>query len=224
MNTQGARMVYNNAIRSVMKAFGLPSPSAVLKNFKLTQSSLRLELPYVIGNNQYNFNVLVNQAQPAINNTEVRLNLQDSFVLSSLGFFSGLPSSAVDNTFKLDTYLNTTKYGAADALAMQVIYNSTLQLSVNRNVLIPNWDMWKHWYVPQTQQTVSPLVAGDDDSQYRGAEDGFYPVEPNITLIGSKNTQIGLNINGPGISAIAANSRVILLLRGVLVQNSTVVS
>lgn len=221
MTGQAARMVFNNSIRSVMKAFSLPNASAVLKTFKLTQSTLRLELPFVTGNNLFNFNILVNDAQPPINNTEIRLNLQDSFVLSSLGFFCGLPTGATDNTFKLDTYLNPFIY--ANAIPMRAIYNATMQLSVNRNVLIPEWDMWKHWYAPETQQTAA-AGAGSPIDQMRGADDGYYPVEPNITCIGSKNTQISVTINGPGITAVDANSRLILMLRGILVQNSTVVS
>lgn len=221
MTTQAARLVYNNSIKSVMKAFGLSSPGAVLAKFKLTQSSLRLELPFVTGNNQFNFNILVNQAP--LFNTEIRLELQDSFVLSSMGFFVAIPASGTDNTFVLQSYLNPTLFTVANANAQRAVYNSTLELAVNRNILIPEWDMWKHWSVPQTQQ-LAATTTGDPIDQLNGAEDGFYPVEPNITLIGSKNTQISLNLNGPGITAFAANSRLILLLRGILVQNSTPVS
>lgn len=221
MTTQAARLVYNNSIKSVMKAFGLASPSAVLAKFKLTQSSLRLELPFVAGNNQFNFNILVNQAP--LNNTEVRLELQDSFVLSSMGFFVGVPSGATDNTFVLQSYLNPTLLTVADANSMRAVYNSTLSITVNRNMLIPEWDMWKHWYVPQTQQ-LAATTTGDPIDELDGAENGYYPVEPNITLIGSKNSQISLALNGPGITVFAANSRLILMLRGILVQNSTPVS
>lgn len=221
MTTQAARLVYNNSIKSVMKAFGLASPGAVLAKFKLTQSSLRLELPFVAGNNQFNFNILVNQAP--VTNTEVRLELQDSFVLSSMGFFIGVPSGATDNTYVIQSYLNPTLLTVADANSMRAVYNSTLELAVNRNILIPEWDMWKHWVVPQTQQ-LAATATGDPIDELNGAEDGFYPVEPNITLIGSKNSGISLNLNGPGITVFAANSRLILLLRGILVQNSTPVS
>lgn len=213
MNTQAARMVYENARLALSKAF----PGANVNQFKCTQSFLRLELALSTAQTRYQFQIL-NQTSGSQFNTEQRLNLQDSFVISSLGVFLGKPSSSTDTTFELDTYANTVKY--TNAAAMNAIYNGTLQVAVNNDVIVPAWDVQRHFYRPQTQltgATNSPL------DQKRLAEDGFYAVEPNVTAIGSKNTVITINL-AAALSAVDASSRVIVYLRGVLAQNSTVVS
>lgn len=213
MNTQAARMVYDNARMALAAAF----PGQDIRRMKLTQSFLRLELALSTTQTRYQFTIL-NQTTGAQFNTEQRLNLQDSFVISSLAVFIGKPSSGTDTSFELDTYCDTVKY--TNAAAMNAIYNSVLQCSVNNDVIVPAWDVARHFYRPQTQTTAA---ANSPLNQKRLAEDGFFAVEPNITAVGSKNTVFTLNL-AQALTAVDANSRVILYLRGVLAQNSTSVS
>lgn len=213
MNTQAARQVYENAQRALMSAF----PGQDIRKFKCTQSFLRLELALSTSQTNYQFQIL-NQTTGSQFNTEQRLNLQDSFVVSQMGIFIGKPSGTTDTTFELDTYCDTVKY--TNAVAMNAIYNSQLQITVNNDVIVPAWDVAKHFYRPQTQTTGA---ANSPLNQKRLAEDGFYAIEPNITAIGSKNTVIQVNLKA-ALSAIDANSRLIVYLRGILAQNSTVVS
>lgn len=213
MNTQAARMVYENSLRALANAF----PGQDVRQFKCTQSFLRLELALSTSITRYQFQIL-NQTAGSQFNTEQRLNLQDSFVISSMGIFLGKPSSSTDTTFELQTYANTVTF--TNAAAMNAIYNGTLQIAVNNDVIVPAWDAQRHFYRPQTQLTAA---ANSPLDQKRLAEDGFYAVEPNVTAIGSKNTVITLNLPA-ALSAVDANSRVIVYLRGVLAQNSTVVS
>lgn len=213
MNTQAARMVYDNARIALSKAF----PGQDINQFKCTQSFLRLEQALSITQTRYQFQIL-NQTTGAQFNTEQRLNLQDSFVVSGIGIFLGKPSSSTDTTFELDTYGNTVKY--TNAAAMNALYNGIMQITVNNDVILPAWDLSRHFYRPQTQQTAA---ANSPLDQKRLAEDAFYAVEPNITAIGSKNTAITVNLQA-ALSAVDANSRLIIVLRGVLAQNSTVVS
>lgn len=210
MNSVAARMVYDNALRALNQAY----PG---QRFKTTQSFLRLELALSTTKTQYQFQVL-NQTTGSQFNTEQRLNLQDSFVISEMGVFIAGPSSSTDTTFELDTYANTVNY--TNAAAMNAIYNGVLSIAVNNDVIMPAWDLQRHFYRPQTQVTAA---ANSPLDQKRIAEDGLYPVEPNIVLIGSKNNNITISLQA-ALSAVDANSRVVLLLRGVLAQNSTVVS
>jgi hypothetical protein len=205
-------MVYENAQAALRKAFNVDP-----KIFRCTQSYLRLELALSTSITNYNFSIL-NQTQGTQFNTEQRLNLQDSFVVSELGIFIGRPSSATDTTFELDTYANTTKY--TNAAAMNAIFNGKLQIAVNNDVLVPAWDVQRHFYRPQTQLTAatnSPL------DQKRIGEDVFYPVEPNLIMIGQKNTVPSIQLP-TALTAVDANSRLIIVMRGILAQNSTVVS
>lgn len=221
MNNTEARMVYENARRALVKTFNPENkPGFNVDKFKLTQSFLRLEQPIVVGQTLYTFPILVNQANPQIFNTEQRLNLQDSFVISSLGFYQALPSGATDTTFKLLTYVSPFLF--VNDAQHQIFYNGRLSITVNNNVILPAWDCMRHLYAPQTQQTQA-LGAGAPMDEFDGAEYAQFPVEPNVTLVGSKNYVVNLALPGAP-TAVEANSRVVIVLRGLLAQNSTVVS
>lgn len=218
MNNMDARLIFENAKAALEKAF--PQNRNILNIVKLTQGTLRFEQPLVTGKTQYNFPILDNQN--IFSNTEDRLLLQDSFVVSQIWIGTGAPSGPTDNTFSPDTYPNPVKYGA-NAVPLNALYNSNLQIAVNNDIILPKWDLFRHYNAPETQATAAP---GEDSpiDEKRGSFDGWYAVEPNIVLVGSKNTQFQINMKGPGLSAVLANSRAIIMVRGVLAQNSTVVS
>lgn len=216
MNNVTARLNYENAQAALYSSFS-NTPGFDLRNFKITQSFLRLEADLVTGNTQYQFNVLVNQ--PGTKNTEQRLNLQDSFVISQVALMLGKPSGTTDAGFIPQTYPDAAEFTNADEY--KKLYNgAALKFTVNNDILIPSWDTLRHYYVPQTQaQAGPPAFVNEVDF----SEQPFYPMEPNIILVGSKNNVIQLNL-AEGLTAVDANSRVILMLRGHLIQNSTVVS
>jgi len=218
MNNMDARMVFENSKAALVKAFGT---DRILEIVKLTQGSLRFEQLLVAGQTLYTFNVLDNQA--VFSNMEDRLKLQDSFIISSIKVATGAPSSAVDNTFLPDSYPNTQKYGA-NAVPLQAWWNAgNLQIAVNNDIITPKWDLYRHFNSPETQQTAA-LGAASPGDQDRGSFDGWYPVEPNIVMIGQKDTQIQVILKGAGLATVQAFSRGIIMVRGVLAQNSTVVS
>jgi hypothetical protein len=219
-NTVNARLVYENAKKNLVDA-GVSIAAA-----KLTQSFLRLENTMIVGKSQWQFPVLNNQNNfsGTIFPTEQRLNQQDSFVTAMLGLFVSLPASATDATFILHSYPNVTVFTAADATPLETIYNSYLQLAVNNDIILPAWDISRHRLVPQTQNGVgvtAQTVFGED--QIDGSSDGFFPVEPNLVFIGSKNSVLNM-ILPAALTAVAANTRVSIILRGVLAQNSTIIT
>jgi hypothetical protein len=94
-------------------------------------------------------------------------------------------------------------------------------MMVNNNNIVPAWDVARCRVVNNTQggvgvnaQTVFP------QSQIDLSSDGFYPVEPNIIVGGGKNNVFSLNLPA-AISTIQANSRIVIIMRGILAQNST---
>lgn len=226
MNTIAARLIFQNSVKAVQKAFRkeIAEKKVDIRQFKLTQSYLRLETLCVAAQNSFTFNILQSNQQGTQFSSENRLTLQDSFVISEVGFFLGFPatSAITDTAFPLITYPNPAVIGA-NTDPYFTAYAGQMTITVNRNVLLPSWDLQRHYYAPETQQTAA-LGAGSPRDENRGLCDGFYPMEPNIVAIGSKNTQIQLLLPNPGMTAIATNSRFILILRGVLAQNSTVVS
>jgi hypothetical protein len=220
----GQRLAFQNAANAVKRA-GMNPANAVL-----SQSYLRLETGLVTGNTQYKFDVLVNENTQTTNfNTQLKLNLQDSFIVSQIGFFLAAPSSATDASYRLLTYPNKTAFGTPAAL--NTIYNGFMSLTINQRTIIPNWDLYKHLDVPQTQQnmvtatfatTAGAGLLADDMND--AGEFGFFPCEPNIVLVGSKKNDLTITLPGTGLSAVTANSRLVCIFRGILAQNTTSVN
>lgn len=216
MNNIDARLVYENAKVALRKAF--PDVPQIAEICKLTQSTYRFEQPLIAGNTLYQFPVLVNEA--VFSNTEKRLLQQDSAIIYQLGIFLGHPQSAVDTAWLPESYPNPVTFGANATAAKSAYNGSNLSIAVNNDILVPNWDVFKHLNIPQTQLTAA---ANSPSDEIRGAHDSFYPVEPNIVLIGSKNNVLQITLP-VGISAVDANSRLIIICRAITAQNSTVVS
>ena len=197
-----------------------------VNNRKLSQHEVRLEVELNVTNNRFVFGVTPNQSNTTnvVFNTENRLQLQDSLVVSEYGIFVAQPTSRTDTAYLLNTYGNTQIFAAADAAALDSTFysNGFFNLKVNNDVVIPYRGLFNHWYKPQTQQTAA-LGAGSPKDQLRGAEDAFVTQEPNLLLIGSKNYQPEIVLPS-ALASAAAFERAILIYRGVLAQNSTVIN
>jgi hypothetical protein len=219
----GQRLAFQNAANAVKRAGQNPA------NAVLSQSYLRLETGLVAGNTQYKFDVLVNENTQTTNfNTQLKLNLQDSFIVSQIGFFLAAPSSATDASYRLLTYPNKTAFGTPTAL--NTIYNGYMSLTINQRTIIPNWDLYKHLDVPTTQQNMVTATFASTagagllaDDQNNAGDFGFFPCEPNIVLVGSKKNDLTVTLPA-GLSAVTANSRLVCIFRGILAQNSTSVN
>lgn len=222
MNSIAARYDFDNVVRVFNKAFRPQNPNFdATKDFVLTQSYLRLEQPLVTTSTQYVFPVLVNiQNQAAPFNTEQRLQQQDTFGPNELGIFLGkAPAAATDTNWMLRTYTNPFIF--TNATQMQSIYNgSKMQIQLNQKIVVPQWDVLRHWKVPITQQTAA-AGAGSPLDQFEGGADGFYPLSPFYLLSGTSNIQIIITLVNPP-SAVDALSRLIVYYRGYLAQNSTI--
>jgi hypothetical protein len=218
------QVLYNSWINS----FGGDSDACMkwVNTRKLSQGEIRLEVELNVANNVFTFGVTPQQQNSTnfVFNTEKRLDLQDSLIASEYGIFVGQPTSRTDTAWTLNTYGNTQVFAAADAAALDSTFysNGFFATRVNNDVIIPYRGLFNHWYKPQTQQTAA-LGAGSPKDQIRGAEDGTITLEPNIYLIGSKNYQPQI-ILPSNLASAAAFLRCVLLYRGVLAQNSTVIN
>lgn len=212
-----ARMVFENAKNALRKAF--PNVGNIAEICKLTQNAYRFEQPLAVGQTLYTFPVLNNEA--VFSNTEQRLRQQDSAVVYSLGVMVGLPASATDTAWIPKTYESPFIFGA-NSVPLRALWNGSLSIAVNNDILTPNWDLFRHYCAPETQQAAA-LGAGSFVDELHGQSDGFYPVEPNIVMVGSKNNVISINLPA-GITSVAAGSRIIIVARAITAQNSTVVS
>ena len=215
MATQhGQRLIFDNA-KALVNNAGFSVGQAVL-----SQSYIRSEVAMSTSTTSYQIPILVNSATNnfATNNL---LNLQDGFVVSSIGIFVSIPATSTTTAFRLYTYPNTTAFSTAGAAtALYNLYNGKMSVVVNNRQIVPSWDILRHLYVPQTQQDV--LAPTTKQDQNDATEYGYYPVEPNIVLVGSKNNVISLELPG-AISTLEAGTapRIVVIMRGILAQNVT---
>ncbi len=216
------RLVFENAKQICVDA-GVPTVAA-----QLTESFLRLEQVLVTTRAQYQFPILVNNNGPAntLLNTETRLNQQDSLISYAWGFFVANPSSATDTTFRLNTYGNPQTYATAlAAVALNTLYNSYFNIAVNNKIVLPAWDAFRHMIVPQTQNGVgvtAQTIFNQDELD--GSGDGFYPIEHNLVWIGSQNIVINLIMPAALGTVNTAFTRAVVIFRGLLAINSTIIT
>lgn len=208
------RMIFENASARFMEA-GYSLDQAVL-----TQSCIRSEQSLLTTVSEYRMRVLNNENNNTgtIFNTEIRLNLQDAFLVSEIGIFLAKPTSSTDSTFVLCNYPNAIIFSTAGTAAAgeSLMTNGRFSITVNKRVYVPVWDIFRHRLVPQTQDGSAAAVIDQQD----GSSDGFYPVEPNPILSGAADNDLRITLAN-AMSAVEANSRVVLIARGVLGQNVT---
>lgn len=194
----------------------------VVSEFKLTQSDLQLEQPLVANNNEYTFPVMVNiQSQGGTQfNTELRLNQQDTFLPQYIGMFIIPASSSTDTTWRPLTWPNPAVL--TNATQMTALYNGTLKVAVNNTNYITNWKTSRHMVVPRTQQTAA-LGAGSPADEFDGGDSTLFPFQPQVIISGTSNMQISVKLP-VAPTAVDANSRIAILLRGIIAYNSTVVN
>ena len=213
----GQRMVFENA-KALVRNLGYSVDQAVL-----TQSYIRSEVALSTSIANYHIPVLVNDTQNgAVRVNEKRLNLQDIFVASEIAVLIGVGASTSTKA-ALYTYPNGVIFTTATDDDLLSIYNGSLNLTINNQQVLPAWDVYRHYCVPQTQggvgitaQTIFPV------DQNNASEDGFYPVEPGIVMNGAANINFQLTANGAPASVLA-NSFICVIQRGILLQNVTTV-
>ena len=220
-STVGTRLAFEKAKQAINTA-GFSLGQAVL-----SQSYLRLEVSLSTTITSYQFPVLTNDVSSSNTtsfNTEQRLNLQDAFVCSSIGLFFCKPSSTTATNFQLVTYPNTQIFSTANtATSLYNWYNSSLTLTVNNRQIVPAYDLYRHYSVPQQQEVAAPYYSANTANfkdQQSGADSAFYPVEPAWVLVGSKQNSLQVQLP-QAMAAIETNSRAVLILRGHLAQNVT---
>jgi len=214
-NQIGQRLVFENA-KSFIQSQGFDASQAVL-----TQSYVRSEIALSTTVANYHVPVLINDTvNGAAFNTEKRIQLQDIHVVSEIGIFVALPSSSTATNFALFSNPNKQTFTTSYSTLLS-LYNGNLNIQVNNQNVLPAWDIWRHYSVPQTQggvgvtaQTIFPV------DQMEGSTTGFFPVEPNLLLNGAANIQANLSLPG-AVSTIDANSRIVVIFRTILAQNVT---
>jgi hypothetical protein len=219
MATQhSARLVFDNA-KNLINNAGISVGQAVL-----SQSYIRSEVAMSTSTTSYQIPILVNSTGANTNfATNNLLQLQDAFVVASIGIFVAAPASSTTTAFPLFTYPNAVTFSTAGAAtALYNLYGGRMAITVNNRQICPAIDLQRYLYVPQFQQGSSSSATNGGIDQNDATEYGYYPVEPNIVLVGSKNNVVTLELPG-AISTLQASTapRIVVIMRGILAQNST---
>ena len=206
----GSRMVFENA-KALVRGLGYS-----VEHAKLTQSYLRSEVALSTSIANYHIPVLVNDTQNGASRVnEKRLNLQDIFITTEIAVVIGV-GAGTNTAAKSYTYPNSTVFTAATDDDLWSIYNGYLNLTINNEQVLPAWDVLRHYFVPQTQQSASTT------DQWDASQDAFYPVEPGIVMNGAANINFQLTANGAP-ATVLADSFIAVIQRGILCQNVTTV-
>lgn len=219
-NQIAARMTFENArALAASQGFGLQAA-------KCTQSYIRTEVAVSSSTAQYQLPILVSAANSSTNATRVLnkfLNLQDLFYVSEIGFALTVASGTAVNG-KLYSYPNKTAFPTGFT-ALNAVYNGQLSITINNEQVLPAWDVNRSFYVPQTQENTNALPPGPGVSTFDQLDlktDIFYPCEPGIILNGAANIQATLTLPG-AVSTVDANTAIVTVFRGILIQNATTV-
>lgn len=225
MSYEVAKQTFFNAW---LKSFGGDRNAcwAYVQGRKLSQCDIRCEVNLTTTSSVFTFGLTTidRNTQGIQFATEKRLDPQDTLLCNEYGIFVAQTTGDNDAAYLLNSYGNTINFAAADAAALDSTFysNGGFQIGVNNDIIVPYRGLYNHWYKPETQQTAVLGPASPKD-QLRGSEDGFITDEPNVLFIGSKRylPQIVLKSN---LASAAANLRCVLILRGILAQNSTVIN
>ncbi len=234
-NNIAARSGYDAAMSALFMAWidsfkgDVVACQRYVDTFKLTENTIRLETALTANNSVFTFGVTPQQQSSSGIQylTEERVKQTDTFIVNAYAIQVGLPltSDKNDAGWRPKSYANPFEWGAADAdLINNLVFGSgNLSIIVNNDVLIPNADLQKHLYIPETQATAAP-GAGSPLDQIAGATDGFVSCEPNVYFVGPRNNVVTVTLKKAMAALAATNARVILTARGFTAQNSTVMA
>jgi len=200
-------------------------------NVRLTQSTLILSKPLSASQTTYSFDVLETQNSTLVG-TETRLNLNDEFIITSLGIYLQATvtdgAGAVSYGTKWFSYVPSQVNAGAGVL--NPVYNGNLQIAVNNVVYLDKFDSGKSLFIPRTQDAnfTTPSNATLGSNNY--AKDGMVSIEPMLTLSGAKKNNLVLNLASaaaPFSLTTTSNTgttkyvfdRVAIVMRGLNAQN-----
>ncbi len=244
------RLNFNTAVREIARANNVKESDVNLE--EVTQGYLWTEATLSPNTSFVQFPVIDTQqvANSPVTPTMRLLTMQDSFLVSALSYFAMIyaivggdatkPDFTSADTWQPVTYPSkwyNNGSGTDFDPGMAILWiGAFLSLEVNKKVLIPYWDCYRHYKAPGHQAATGMFTPNWFTGQYNehdGSVDGFYPVEPNIVIGGGRGNILKANYatNIPGtinpfIGAGYGETHIlkaVVCVRGILMQNSTAV-
>lgn len=180
----------------------------------IAPSSIRMELELVNGKGEYVFDY---RTATKKYDTEQKLDEQDAFRMTDVGFFLIKEDVAVPGCATLQTFANPFVFpdeaGGLQNQHLNHIYNGKFSAKVGDVVYVPDMPVQDCEYVGTAQQT----SAGNRSEKCAGA--GYIPCTPQYTLKGRENNELKLIVPSNASQKIqTANAgfrvRLVCILRG----------
>jgi len=204
-------------------------------NVRLTQSTLVLSKPISPTTTVYTFDVLESQTQTLLGD-EIRLNLNDEFIITSLGFYIQarvLDKVGADTGAKVLLSYAPFEANSAEASKIANFWNGAFQIAVNNIIYLDKYDTRKSLFVPRTQFANFLALTGTPSTQpsVDFSKDAMYSTEPLLTLSGAKKNNLILTLpqaisagtfvvtDNAGFNYSLVADRVVCLARGLNAQN-----
>lgn len=206
-------------------------------NVRLTQSSLFLTQLISPSKTVYTFPVLETETDANTDNAEIRLNINDEFIITSMfiGLYGKLGytrEQVATETKRLYSYAPIQQN--RNFANVHGLYYGKFKLAVNNIVYVEKWDTKKHEFVPRTQynQSIAVGLNGATEPSNDWSADGSFPFQPMTTLSGAKKNELTIELPAAITSAAgtcgdnAQDSynltidRIAILLRGYNAQNA----
>lgn len=201
LRKRSAYQIIKNQIDEIAKTNDL------YKNVRVSESSLRLEVLIDPTTKTYNFPVLVNDNNGVSQPEEIRLAIQDLFVITEFAIFLGCKDDFINPKSGKILMTSSQWQNFPPGLALDELYNGKLSLSINNDVYLYKYDLKRFHRFTKTQFTefgdpstlpaAPPFyavnnLATQQDIDYK--YDGMEIVDPLITLSGAKKNSISIDI------------------------------
>ena len=187
----------------------------------VTPSYLRIEKTLDNSSSDYVFDFEKNGNELA---TERKLERNDVFIATQIGFYLTRQETAKIGKERLMTYPNVQILGTATgftAAHLETLYSGYLWLKVNKSVIIENqtmYDFRKVW----TSQQQSSTVLQDEFTRTASA----YTLPPQVEISGRETNELRVFINtfsGMQIASVATgyNHKLVAVFYGFLARNAS---
>jgi hypothetical protein len=177
------------------------------KNPIIAPSFLRADTEVVNNKSVFDFFLTVRGNE---NVAETKLDRNDVFYATHLGFFLTAVVSAVPGIAVLNTYPNPTTFATDGSnfisTHLEVLYNGFFSVKIGSVQFVERLDSNQFRYVPTAQQgtvtsetitTANAIVQSKQlNTQYDGGRDGIRPITPYIIFSGAEQNEIKLTIPG----------------------------
>lgn len=206
-----------------------------IKDYIISDHTLRLESALAAGQNSYNFDLYQNPG--ADRPLENKLNRNDVLIITDIAL--GITKQDTSTTparygnYPLyhfpdpGFFLGVPAAGLTEAQCLEVIYNGKFRLKTNNTDRIPNFLTNDLRYSPR--RTFASAVHGQYGPDLSNR--GFYSLEPHVILNGQQNNLVTLEVGagettviagGINAAAEAVNTRnvVVSLIKGFLISEA----